>query len=42
MSNVDLAQEFANMIVAQRGFQANGKVVSTSDELLQELINLKR
>jgi flagellar hook protein FlgE len=42
MSNVDLAQEFTNMIVAQRGFQANGKVVSTSDELLQELMSIKR
>ena len=42
MSNVDLAQEFTNMIVAQRGFQANGKVVSTSDEMLQELMQVKR
>ena len=42
MSNVDLAQEFTNMIVAQRGFQANGKVVSTSDEMLQELMGIKR
>ncbi|MES2521524.1 MAG: flagellar hook protein FlgE [Gemmatimonadota bacterium] len=42
MSNVDLAQEFTNMIVAQRGFQANGKVVSTSDEMLQELMSVKR
>ncbi len=42
MSNVDLAQEFTNMIVAQRGFQANGKVVSTSDEILQELMQIKR
>jgi flagellar hook protein FlgE len=42
MSNVDLAQEFTNMIVAQRGFQANGKVVSTSDEMLQELMQIKR
>jgi flagellar hook protein FlgE len=42
MSNVDLAQEFTSMIVAQRGFQANGKVVSTSDEMLQELMQLKR
>jgi flagellar hook protein FlgE len=42
MSNVDLAQEFTNMIVAQRGFQANGKVVTTSDEMLQELMQLKR
>lgn len=42
MSNVDLAQEFTNLIVAQRGFQANAKVISTSDEVLQELVNLKR
>ncbi len=42
MSNVDLAQEFTNMIVAQRGFQANSKVITTSDEMLQELVNLKR
>jgi flagellar hook protein FlgE len=42
MSNVDLAQEFTNLIIAQRGFQANSKVISTSDELLQELVNLKR
>jgi flagellar hook protein FlgE len=42
MSNVDLSQEFTNMIVAQRAFQANGKVVSASDELLQELMNVKR
>lgn len=42
MSNVDLAQEFTNMIVAQRGFQANGKVISTSDEMLQELMQVKR
>jgi flagellar hook protein FlgE len=42
MSNVDLAQEFTNLIVAQRGFQANSKIISTSDELLQDLVNLKR
>ena len=42
MSNVDLAQEFTNLIVAQRGFQANSRVVTTSDELLQELVNMKR
>lgn len=42
MSNVDLAQEFTNMMIAQRGFQANSKVISTSDEMLQELVNLKR
>src|SRR5919206_4007094 len=42
MSNVDLAEEFTNMIVAQRGFQANGRMITTSDEMLQELVNLKR
>lgn len=42
MSNVDLAQEFTDMIIAQRGFQANSKTISTADQLLQELINLKR
>jgi flagellar hook protein FlgE len=42
MSNVDLAQEFTNMIVAQRSFQANGRVISTTDQLLQELVELKR
>ncbi len=42
MSNVDLASEFTSMITAQRGFQANSRVISTSDELLQDLVNLKR
>jgi flagellar hook protein FlgE len=42
MSNVDLASEFTNLIIAQRGFQANSKIISTSDELLNDLINLKR
>jgi len=42
MSNVDLSQEFTNLIVAQRGFQSNSRVITTSDELLQELVNLKR
>lgn len=42
MSNVDLAQEFADMITTQRGFQANSRVITTSDEILQELVNLKR
>lgn len=42
MSNVDLAQEFTNLIIAQRGFQANSKIVSVSDEILQDLVNLKR
>ena len=42
MSNVDLSQEFTNLIIAQRGFQAGSRVITTSDELLQELVNLKR
>ncbi|MBE0068024.1 flagellar basal-body rod protein FlgF [Thermoanaerobacterium thermosaccharolyticum] len=42
MSNVDLANEFANMITTQRGFEANSKVITTSDEILQDLVNLKR
>ena len=42
MSNVDLAAEFTNMIIAQRGFQANSKVITTSDDILQELVNIKR
>jgi flagellar hook protein FlgE len=41
-SNVDLAGEFASLITAQRGFQANSRIITTSDELLQEVINLKR
>ncbi len=42
MSNVDLAAEFTNLITAQRGFQSNARVITTSDEMLQELVNLKR
>ncbi len=42
MSNVDLAQEFTNLIVAQRGLQANSRIITSSDEVLQELVNLKR
>jgi fagellar hook-basal body proteins len=41
-SNVDLAQEFTNMIITQRGFQANSRTITASDELLQELLSLKR
>ena len=41
-SNVDMANEFTNMILAQRGFQAQTRVITTSDEILQELVNLKR
>jgi flagellar hook protein FlgE len=42
MSNVDLATEFTSMITTQRGFQANSRVITTSDSMLEELINLKR
>jgi flagellar hook protein FlgE len=42
MSNVDLAQEFTDMIVAQRGFQANGKVITTSDQMLNDLLAIKQ
>jgi flagellar hook protein FlgE len=42
MSNVDLAMEFTNMIITQRGFEANGKMVTTSDQMLQTLVNMKQ
>ena len=42
MSNVDLAEEFRRLIVAQRGFQGNARVITTSDEILQEVVNLRR
>ncbi len=42
LSNVDLAEEFVKMISAQRGFQANSRIITTTDELLQEMVNLKR
>ncbi|MBC7105616.1 MAG: hypothetical protein H5T97_06740, partial [Firmicutes bacterium] len=42
MSNVDLTTEFANMIITQRGYQANARVITTSDQMLGELIDLKR
>lgn len=42
MSNVDLTEEFSEMIVAQRGFQSNSRIITTSDEILQEVVNLKR
>lgn len=42
MSNVDLAQEFTNLILAQRGFEASSKVITTSDQVLEGLINMKR
>ena len=42
MSNVDLSTEFTQMIITQRGFQANSRIITTSDSLLEELVNLKR
>jgi flagellar hook protein FlgE len=42
MSNVDLSREFTEMIITERGFQANTRMVTVSDEMLQELINMKR
>ncbi|MGG3466027.1 flagellar hook-basal body complex protein [Neobacillus pocheonensis] len=42
MSNVDLSEEITEMIIAQRGFQANAKVITVSDSILEELVNLKR
>jgi len=41
-SNVDLSQEMSNMILAQRGFQASARIITTSDQMLQELVNLKQ
>ena len=42
MSNVDLSQEFTDMITTQRGFQANSRVITVSDTMLEELLSLKR
>ena len=42
MPNVDLAKEFSEMITTQRGYQANTKVITVTDEMLQELVNMKR
>jgi len=42
MSNVDLAEQFTDMIVTERGFQANSRTITTSDQMLQELLQLKR
>jgi len=42
MSNVDLAEQFTDMIVTQRGFQANSRTITTADQMLQELLTLKR
>jgi flagellar hook protein FlgE len=41
-SNVDLTNEFANLITTQRAFQASARIITTSDEMLQEVVNLKR
>nr|MBO2501005.1 flagellar hook-basal body complex protein FlhP domain protein [Acidimicrobiia bacterium] len=40
--NVDLAREFTNLIIAQRGFQANSRVITASDEMLADLVNIRR
>jgi len=42
MSNVDIANEFSDMIITQRGFQSNSKVITVGDEMLETLINMKR
>jgi flagellar hook protein FlgE len=42
LSNVDLSAQMADLITAQRAFEANSKIVTTSDELLQDMVNLKR
>ena len=42
MSNVDISTEFSDMIVTQRGFQANSRIITVSDQVLEELVNLKR
>ena len=42
MSNVDLATEFTNMITAERGYQANSRVITTADQMLQDLVNLNQ
>ena len=41
-SNTDLAREFTNVVIAQRGFQASSRIISVSDEMLADLVNLKR
>mgnify|MGYP001767131832 CR=1 FL=1 len=42
LSNVDISEEFVNLIIAQRAFQANARVITTGDTILQELVNLIR
>ena len=41
-SSVDIAQEFTNMIITQRGYQANARIITTSDQMMEQLVNLKR
>ncbi|MBR5910326.1 MAG: flagellar hook protein FlgE, partial [Schwartzia sp.] len=42
MSNVDVASEFTDMIITQRGFQTNSKIITVSDEMLETVVNMKR
>jgi flagellar hook protein FlgE len=42
LSNVDLSSQMADLITAQRAFEANSKIITTSDELLQDVVNMKR
>jgi flagellar hook protein FlgE len=42
MSNVDIANEFSDMIITQRGFQSNSKIITVGDEMLETVINMKR
>ena len=42
MANVDLANEFSQMITTQRGYQANSKIITVTDQMLEELVNMKR
>ena len=42
MSNVDIANEFSDMIITQRGFQSKSKIITVSDEMLETMINMKR
>ena len=42
MSNIDIANEFSDMIITQRGFQSNSKIITAGDEMLETLINMKR
>ena len=42
LSNVDITEQFTNMIITQRGYQANSRIITTTDEVIQEALNLKR